>query len=545
MFLILLLSTTLANGQSPLAVAQSICDRYVSDSETNLSKVPASFRQSGIWIFDLSLQNGKEFTLVTSAKFSPKNPSNPFMDQPHLALSFDPGYIEVFLDKKLIVSATEKSPVDFQLLDYDLGDFRYMLPIRMQREGQLVIRYKPSTNRKKIYLGLTNSKKLNWPKSKVYWDEELPYVYTDQILDLAKIHSYDEWKIPGNQLVYELESPLGIDDWRYFTGTAFDAMDQVTATFESLDYSYFVEDHLQFYKESLPKIEMERNRIGNVHSVFGHYFRYKLLDDFGMQTVPFLSRLSKTGNRAFADKALDQILTKSPKTKDGVWARLNTDSLTVWADDLFMGSVLLTRASKILNKPAYLEESIHQVIGMDKILKDETSGLYWHGHFQSTDQHSSSKWARANGWTMMAKTELLLHLPKKHRKRKEVLKIFRSHAHALLKVQSEDGRWHQVLDNPSTYLETSSTAMFIRAFAEGIRNGWLPEKAFGPALEKAWNSLLTQIDGKGKVKGIVKGTPILFSDQEYNNQKTRKSDPRGLGAILYACVAMELLDRSQ
>lgn len=64
--------------------------------------------------------------------------------------------------------------------------------------------------------------------------------------------------------------------------------------------------------------------------------------------------------------------------------------------------------------------------------------------------HSSSKWARANGWTMMAKTDALLALNKSHEKHTTLLKVFRSHTQGLLKLQSGGGRRHQVLDNPET-----------------------------------------------------------------------------------------------
>ena len=49
-----------------------------------------------------------------------------------------------------------------------------------------------------------------------------------------------------------------------------------------------------------------------------------------------------------------------------------------------------------------------------------------------TDEHSSSKWGRANGWTMMAKVEILKALPEDHPQRNAVLKAFRNHAQALL-----------------------------------------------------------------------------------------------------------------
>jgi rhamnogalacturonyl hydrolase YesR len=48
-------------------------------------------------------------------------------------------------------------------------------------------------------------------------------------------------------------------------------------------------------------------------------------------------------------------------------------------------------------------------------------------------------------------------------------KIFVDHATALAAVQNKsDGRWHQLLDNTSMWLETSSTAMFAVAMIRGV-----------------------------------------------------------------------------
>jgi rhamnogalacturonyl hydrolase YesR len=142
---------------------------------------------------------------------------------------------------------------------------------------------------------------------------------------------------------------------------------------------------------------------------------------------------------------------------------------------------------------------------------------------------------------MMAKTELLLDMPVDHPQREALLDAFRNHAEGLLSVQSADGRWHQVLDNPDTYLETSCTAMFTRAFAEGVTNGWLPEEEFMEAAERGWSAVANQIRPDGRVEGIVRGTPIFYSDMEYNDHPTRLNDPRGLGAVLYAAASIKRL----
>ena len=145
---------------------------------------------------------------------------------------------------------------------------------------------------------------------------------------------------------------------------------------------------------------------------------------------------------------------------------------------------------------------------------------------------------------MMAKVEILQALPHDHEDRAAVLRTFADHAAALLKVQGMDGRWHQILDQPDTYLETSATAMFVRAFAAGVANGWLPEEPFAASAERGWAGMTAQISALGDVEGITRGTPIFFGDAQYKVHPTRTNDPRGLGAVLYATVAVDQMRKA-
>ena len=69
--------------------------------------------------------------------------------------------------------------------------------------------------------------------------------------------------------------------------------------------------------------------------------------------------------------------------------------------------------------------------------------------------------------------ELLTVLPKNHPQRTQLLNIYRAHAAGLRRVQAPSGLWHQLLDRPDSYEETSSSAMYVFALTRAINNGWL------------------------------------------------------------------------
>lgn len=509
-------------------VARRVGDRIVQLTKFDFKQVDVSYRQEGI--YTLYLQGSSTgYDIKTNLETAP--------DGRYLAFAANPGFVRLKFNGKQIFSGNTKTELIPRRLDYDRVEFENQIEVP-SNEGLLEIDYTPlDSGLCAVFIWFTDS------SGEVQKNNAL------KIEDNGKVNPYvfkakdsNIWLDPVCFPVSKMTAYLDMTDWRYFSGIMLDALWQVSEHYSELDYRDFVRSHMKFFTENIEIIKEERQKKNLIKSPFGHYFRYQLLDDFGTQTIPYLTLNDEENHQFYVDKALQHTKKGSLRLADGTFCRNTPDSATIWADDLFMGTALLSRAYTKFRKEEYLDEAIRQTIQFDHYLKDPKTGLYWHGYFANSEKHSASKWARANGWTMMAKTELLLAMPQQHNQRAEILRIFREHAEAIRKVQSNDGRWHQVLDNQSTYLETSSTAMFVRAFAEGTLQGWL-DKSFLEPTSMGWNALLKQIDEDGNVEGIVKGTPILFSDEAYENQKTRLNDPRGLGAILYANIAVDKLTK--
>ena len=51
--------------------------------------------------------------------------------------------------------------------------------------------------------------------------------------------------------------------------------------------------------------------------------------------------------------------------------------------------------------------------------------------------------------------------------------MLKKHLEGVLQFQSEDGRWHQLTNDTSSFLETSSTAMFTASLARAVRQNWV------------------------------------------------------------------------
>ena len=113
--------------------------------------------------------------------------------------------------------------------------------------------------------------------------------------------------------------------------------------------------------------------------------------------------------------------------------------------------------------------------------------------------------------------ELLRDLPATNPHHARILAGYRKMMAALLAGQGADGMWHQLLDKPESWPETSCTGMFTFAFVTGVKNGWLDEKAYAPATRKAWLALIGYIDEKAEVREVCVGT-------NKSHQETKSDD---------------------
>ena len=562
---------------SPKEYARHVSEIIVNGTEFSFKPTLQEFEQDGLFLIDFPSEEKGVFYARTVVEVE-GSAGQDFGT--YFGITNQAGSIEVTLDGQPIYQNESTEEGHFNYVDYNLFEFEDRIPVDFE-DGthQLVIKFTPeNAGQNRIYFAFTRSDNglkdpsvsLRSPSE----EEELAhygYFWIGPFSDFANdvflmkpdatpnelvaqelvsaSGSSVRWDLPKLHLVKGLPGWLTYQNWHYSGGTFLDAMNNVTTHFDGLDYSAYINEHRAFLKNHIDEIEQMREDYGLIESPFGHYFRFSLLDDMGMQTVPYVNALLAQAPKdrqkdsfeyKLAERVTNHIMNDASRLEDGTYARFTPDTMSVWADDLFMSSIVLLKMHELTGNDVYLNQVVHQVLKFDEYLIDEPSKLYWHGYFSRTGEHSSTKWGRANGWTIMTKVELLKVLPEDHPQRAAVLKAFARHCEGLLAAQSEEGRWHQVLDDPSSYLETSATAMFVRGFAAGVNYGWLSREIYAPAAEAGWEAMTRQLDQNGDVIGIVRGTPIMFSDEEYDNWGTRRNDPRGLGALLYAAIEMDI-----
>ena len=176
------------------------------------------------------------------------------------------------------------------------------------------------------------------------------------------------------------------------------------------------------------------------------------------------------------DQSQSQILFNQIDFALVVHDKDNTEQ--IWADTLFMTVLPLARIGILLDRPEYIQEAAYQFLLHIKYLSDPSTGLWTHA-WQFEGRHGGyafarAFWARGNAWVVYA-VPLFLEvagevLPEDDPSRRMIVNEYRRLVHALTEVQDrKSGLWHTLLDDPSSYLETSASAAFTAGIFAGIR----------------------------------------------------------------------------
>lgn len=374
-------------------------------------------------------------------------------------------------------------------------------------------------------------------------EKQLNQVYTDG-------ESFLTWKILPRNVLRELSidpenayTRESYADWHYGIGAALMGFFRLAEVTEDETYVRFAGHWCDFAVDNLDYFTYQHNELHAIRGSYHRTIRKTMLDDCGSPALPLLEMYLLEGKKKYLpliNTMAEYVRVGQSRLEDGTYCRPEPVVSSIWGDDLFMSGAFSLRMGKITGDPAWYDDVALQARQFKKYLLDEQEGLYKHGWFSPTNSQSEIFWCRANGWIIWATAEILAHLSPDHPDYPAILKQFRNHIENLISLQDQNGLWHQVLDHPETYLETSGSAMYVLAIARGIREGWLPG-TYRENAERGWKGISEKISEDGIVSGICRGTPIGHTVQFYEDRDQFDNDPRGLGAVIQAGIEMELL----
>lgn len=235
---------------------------------------------------------------------------------------------------------------------------------------------------------------------------------------------------------------------------------------------------------------------------------------------------ARTMNPVYADaakKLYEYLKVKAPRTEDGVlyhfdgaWAEQQ-----IWVDANYM-------APPFLCSYGDTEEAMKQIMGYRKYLYHEDKQLLSHIWDDKKREYGREAfWGVGNGWTMAGLTRVITFLCKKKKESRDnleekaynkamtyidsqteyLISYLKDLIDGCIRYQREDGLFHDVLDDPTSFVETNVGQMFAYSIFRGVKAGYL-DRAYLMYAEKARAAAYSKVDELGFVRGVC-GMPYF------------------------------------
>ncbi len=229
----------------------------------------------------------------------------------------------------------------------------------------------------------------------------------------------------------------------------------------------------------------------------------------GRELLAFWER---TGDRQFLDAAhsLATLHASFPRHDSGArWHRADQPGWRrqIWVDCMDMDAPFLVRLARTTGQDRYYDQAATEILGYARLLQDESSGLFLHGHELECGRNGE-RWARGNGWALMGLVDTLTELPPEHASHVELRQRLSALCDCLARCQRPDGLWHTVLDDEGTYAESTLAAMAAYALPNAFRNGLVEPAAYEPIEHRARSALPPLIDETGALQRVSDATPV-------------------------------------
>jgi len=247
-----------------------------------------------------------------------------------------------------------------------------------------------------------------------------------------------------------------------------------------------------------------------------------------------ISLYKATDNQKYLDVAIqmaEYLKHDAVRFADGIFQHtVNSETYNfpeqAWVDTMMMAGYFLVRMGHLLDRADYLEDGLKQYHGHEHFLQDPVTNLYYHGWDNIAQNHMSSIfWARGNSWAALTMAKALPHIAVQHPSFMIIEGAMRDQLSTLVRLQSDNGLWHTVLNDDTSYHETSGSA--------GIATGLF---AFGSLynkyIQRSIEGILSQITEDGAVLNVSAGTAVMNDLQGYREVAHKRVQGWGQGLAL-------------
>lgn len=205
--------------------------------------------------------------------------------------------------------------------------------------------------------------------------------------------------------------------------------------------------------------------------------------------------------KAGAAGMLAYLMKTAPRTAAGTLCHIDHKP-QVWIDSMYMAPPFLAAAGE----PA---EAVKQIEGLRRILWDKGARLFshiWDDGKKAFERQAH--WGVGNGWAAAGMTRVLRALPgSMSADRQRLTGYVRDVVDGCLRHRRPDGLFHDVVDDPKSFVETNLAQMLSYTIFRGAKGGWLPDSYLAEAAVMR-RAAAAKVDALGYVRDVC-GSPTF------------------------------------
>lgn len=204
-----------------------------------------------------------------------------------------------------------------------------------------------------------------------------------------------------------------------------------------------------------------------------------------------------------------------------------------WADTLFMAAYFMLRMGKKLGRQDLVTDALNQWYWHEEYLQSNENNLFYHGWDNVNKTHMSGIfWARGNAWAAYTMARALTYIDYTYPMFMRIEGALRDQLAALVRLQTPQGLWPTVLDDPESYAETSASAGIAGALA------LVRHPLYLNYLSQAYRGIQGQISPDGTVRNVSAGTGVMPDIQAYRDVPHKRAQGWGQGLTLAFLVSL-------
>ena len=216
----------------------------------------------------------------------------------------------------------------------------------------------------------------------------------------------------------------------------------------------------------------------------------------------------------------------------------------IFVDSMHVEGPFFAKLYAITGEEVYRRLALQSITSQIELLYDPGKELFHHFWMERTKSRNGIAWGRGNCWGLLGLVETLEHLPPQDPGVAPLQRVLETVAARMRQLQDPQGGWHTVLDDPSSYLETSISAFMVPILSRSMMRSWLNPDHYSSVVESAMSFVLDHVREDGLLAGVSYETFPSTRIEHYRTMPRDGMVPWGQGPLLAALKTYKLWKES-